>query len=592
MNKMYRTTVSDAVCKIGRMVLSSMKRMLILLPLMCLTAVWGNAQPKFASKAGKALFTLNAYDQQGHLLRQGTGFYVGAEGEAMVDYRVLKGAHKAVAMDADGKKAEVECVLGADDAYSVVRIRVQTKGNASLIPANSILPMKSEIYVLNLGTGKAPRYAQALVADTAMIQGKYAYYGLDTKVDETWVGAPVFDKAGVLVGMLHSQIGGRSYVLDVRYGKQLEIKPIQNGSEALALDNIHLPKALPATQEEALVYMYLKARTASNEEYMDMVNRYIQTYPKSAEGYLRRAAPLIDLKRFDEADSDMQQYLTLVEDKANGHYNVASLIFDKLRLQPEPAYEKWNADLVQQHLEQAQTQLASHSADEHRQADERKCQVLKAQVLMFQKRYDEAIGLYESLNQAEGGVPSYLYAISLAREGRGDSVAALIEPIDSAISMMGEPLPREASSYVIRRGHLKANAGKYREAVLDYNQYAYLLNGNVNATFYYERSQVEVNGRMYQQALTDIDKAIELSPREALYQVDKAALTIRVNMLDECIDACRRAIALDSSIVDSYRILGYALLQKGDKEGARLQLQKAIDMGDQGAQTLMDTYFK
>jgi tetratricopeptide (TPR) repeat protein len=217
---------------------------------------------------------------------------------------------------------------------------------------------------------------------------------------------------------------------------------------------------------------------------------------------------------------------------------------------------------------------------------------MKAQVLMFNEDYDGALAIYEALNSEVGGAPSYLYAISMAREGRGDSLAAVMEPIDSAIAMMGEPLPREASTYVIRRGHLKANAGKYREAVLDYNQYAYLLNSQVNATFYYERSQVEVNGRMYEQALSDIGKAIELAPREAVYQVEKAAIAIRVNMLDECIEACQAAIMLNPDIIDSYRILGYAQLQKGDKESARRNLQKAIDMGDEGAKQLIETYFK
>ena len=145
---------------------------------------------------------------------------------------------------------------------------------------------------------------------------------------------------------------------------------------------------------------------------------------------------------------------------------------------------------------------------------------------------------------------------------------------------------------MIRRGQLYANAGKYREAVLDYNQYAYLLNNKVSAVFFYERSQIEVNARMFQQALDDINKAVEMMPREPIYHVEKAALTLRVNLLDECIQSCQNAIALNPAIIDSYRILGYAQLQKGDKESARINIQKAIDMGDETAKKLMETYFK
>lgn len=569
-----------------------MKRGIIFTIILGFGAIISLAQPKFASKAGKGIFSVNTYDKQGNLLHQGTGFYVGQQGEAVADYRVFKGAYKATVVETGGKTADVDCVLGADDTYSLVRFRVNVKGNAMLVMPTANRPIKSNFFVLHRGDDGALQSTSATVADTSMIQGKYVYYGLDKKVDATWVGSPVFDEGGLLVGILHSQIGEKSYVLDIRFKDELIMKAISSQSASVALGNIFIDKDLPNSQEEALVYMYLKARTASNDEYMGMVNRFVATYPKSAEGYLRRAAPLIDLTRFDEADKDFQQYLSLVEDKASGHYNVASLIFDKLRLQPQPPYEKWTPDLVLRHVDEALSIIASRPASDDKKADETKYRVMKAQVLMFNEDYDGALAIYEALNSEVGGAPSYLYAISMAREGRGDSLVAVMEPIDSAIAMMGEPLPREASTYVIRRGHLKANAGKYREAVLDYNQYAYLLNSQVNATFYYERSQVEVNGRMYEQALSDIRKAIELAPREALYWVEKAGITVRVNMLDECIEACQTAIALNPAIIDSYRILGFAQLQKGDKENARRNLQKAVDMGDEGAKQLIETYFK
>ena len=569
-----------------------MKRGSIFTIILGFGAIISFAQPKFASKVGKGIFSVNTYDKQGSLLHQGTGFYVGQQGEAVADYRLFKGAYKATVVETGGKTADVDCVLGADDTYSLVRFRVNVKGNAMLAMPTANRPIKSNFFVLHRGDDGALQSTSATVADTSMIQGKYVYYGLDKKVDATWVGSPVFDEGGLLVGILHSQIGEKSYVLDIRFKDELIMKAISSQSASVALGNIFIDKDLPNSQEEALVYMYLKARTASNDEYMGMVNRFVATYPKSAEGYLRRAAPLIDLTRFDEADKDFQQYLSLVEDKASGHYNVASLIFDKLRLQPQPPYEKWTPDLVLRHVDEALSIIAAQPASDDKKADETKYRVMKAQVLMFNEDYDGALAIYEALNSEVGGAPSYLYAISMAREGRGDSLAAVMEPIDSAIAMMGEPLPREASTYVIRRGHLKANAGKYREAVLDYNQYAYLLNSQVNATFYYERSQVEVNGRMYEQALSDIRKAIELAPREALYWVEKAGITVRVNMLDECIEACQTAIALNPAIIDSYRILGFAQLQKGDKENARRNLQKAVDMGDEGAKQLMETYFK
>lgn len=566
-----------------------MKRKTLYTLLLCLTTLTSYAQPKFASKVSKGIVSLNTYDRQGNLMHQGTAFFVGANGEAIADYRLFKNAYQASIVDANGKQIDVDCILGADDTYSMVRFHVNTKGNAIIPSVTSFQPMNSTVFVLGRKSGGVLSDVQATVADTAMIQGKYVYYGLDKTVDEALIGAPVFNESGTLVGMLHPQIGDKNYVLDIRFRNELKIQPFPTSSASVALGNIFIPKALPDTQEEALVYLYTKSRSASNEEYMDMVNRFVAAYPKNAEGYLRRATPLIDLTRFDEADSDLQQYLSLVDDKAIGNYNVASLIFDKLRLQPEPAYEKWNEDVAIQYVDKALSFNAS-KPEEEQKLEKTRYRILKGQLLMNKPDYDGALAVYEELNRESGGVPTFLYAISLAREGRGDSIEAVMEPIDSAIAKFGNPLPSEASNYVIRRGQLYANAGKYREAVQDYNQYAYLMNNQVSPIFYYERSQIEVNARMYQPALDDIDKAIELAPREPLYHMERAALAVRVSMFDECIESCQTALRLNPDIIDAYRILGYAQLQKGDKTSARQNLQKAIDMGDETARMLMNTY--
>ncbi len=568
-----------------------MKKILLLICVLCFATLASFAQPKFASKVGKGIVSLNTYDRQGNLLHQGIAFYVGVNGEAIADYRIFKNAHQASVIDSSGKQADVNLILGADDSYSLVRFQISTKGNAVIPTVPSIQPMKSTVFVLKLTGNGTMESVQATVVDTAMIQGKYAYYTLDQQVDESFVGAPVFNASGALMGILHAQIAGKSHVLDIRFREELKVTAFSNSSATVALNNIYIPKALPDTPEEALVYLYAKSRSAGNEEYMDMVNRFITVYPNNAEGYLRRATPLIDLTRFDEADRDMQHYLSLVGDKATGNYNVASLIFDKLRLQPEPAYEKWNEDVAIQYVEKALTLNASISDESERKTAETKCQILKAQLLMNKKDYDGALAIYEILNSQSGGVPGYLYAISVAREGRGDSISSVIEPIDSALAMFGNPLPNEASSYVIRRGQLYANAEKYREAVQDYNQYAYLMNNQVSPIFYYERSQIELNARMYQPALEDLDQAILMAPDEPLYHVARATLTVRVSLYDECITSCQNALRLNPNIIDVYRILGYAQFQKGDKNVARLNLQKAIDMGDETASKVMDTLF-
>ena len=79
-------------------------------------------------------------------MRQGTAVYVGANGEAIADYRLFKNAYQASVIDASGKQADVDCILGADDTYSMVRFRVNTKGNAVIPIVTSFQPMKSTVF--------------------------------------------------------------------------------------------------------------------------------------------------------------------------------------------------------------------------------------------------------------------------------------------------------------------------------------------------------------------------------------------------------------------------------------------------------------
>ncbi|NLV53384.1 MAG: hypothetical protein GXY64_09010 [Bacteroidales bacterium] len=567
-----------------------MKRNTILTFIMCLATLIGNAQPKFLNKVQKSIVSLNTYDRQGNLLHQGMAFFTGENGEGVADYRTFKGAHKAVVIDDKGKQTDVKFILGADDTYSMVRFTTSTK-TTPLSLATAPQPLKSSVWVLAHAGNNQLKSAHPTVETSEMIQEKYAYYGLNTQMDDDMIGAPVFNESGMLVGILHSKIGEKSYVLDIRFQNELTMKAIPGTSASTALSNIFIPRALPSSEQEALVYIYMQSQVASNEAYMDMLNRFIEAYPKNAEGYFRRATPLIDLQRFDEAEADMQKYLSMADNKSQGYYNAASLIFDKLRLQPEPAYAKWTEDVAISYLDQSIAAQSAYPNESERSLNDVRCRALKGELYLNKHDYDNAISSYESLCKDYKPLPTYYYMISLAREGRGDSIEAVIAPIDSALALYGEPLPTEAASYVIRRGQILANADRFREAVLDYNRYSYILQNKVGAVFYYERSQIEVNARMYQQALEDINKAIELAPTVPLYHVEKGAITVRVELYDDCIKACQTAISLDPSIIDAYRIMGYAQLKKGDKTSARQNMQKAIDMGDENAKKIMESEF-
>ena len=544
-------------------------------------SVWAQPAPKWTKKAQKSVVSVITYDEDGNLMKSGTGFYCDDKGKAVADYSLFKGAHGAVVIDYSGKKWNVTRIVGADDVYGMVRFLTDAERTVGLPLAESAVSIGESVWTFDFSRGKIVSCPSAVVEDIMTVQDSCLYYTLATAVDAKYVGCPVFNGKGELIGSLQPSAGGKSYVLDSKFFSSLSLKAIQSRAANMALDNIYIRKALPESQEEALVYIYFKSSTLNNDDYLDLVNQFVEAYPDNAEGYYRRAVPLIDTCHFVDADKDLQNYIRLSEDKANAHANVAQTIYNKIVFQPDTTYAPWTFDVAVGHLDEA-IKMSSKVDYKYK----------KGQMLLAVKRYDAAFELYNSINASSDRSPASFYATALALEGRGDSVSALIAMMDSAIALFPEPLPADAASYVLHRGVLYDKAGKYRAAVLDYNKFCYLKNNQVSSRFYFDRSQIEVKARMYQQAIDDINMAVNAEPGNVVYLTEKCALMLRVNMLDEAVAAARQCIALGSENVDTYRMLGYALLQQGDRTGALENLNRAISLGDEGAKEIVEKYLK
>ena len=115
---------------------------------------------------------------------------------------------------------------------------------------------------------------------------------------------------------------------------------------------------------------------------------------------------------------------------------------------------------------------------------------------------------------------------------------------------------------------------------------------NVNANFYYLRHQAELTGRMYQLALNDINRAIQMQPDNDLYYAEKASLEIRVGYYDDAIKTAQECIRLAPQQSDGYLFLGVAQCVKGMKEDGLKNLKKAQELGEEQAAALIEKYSK
>ena len=174
----------------------------------------------------------------------------------------------------------------------------------------------------------------------------------------------------------------------------------------------------------------------------------------------------------------------------------------------------------------------------------------------------------------------------------GTDYNEIISLMDSAIVRFKKPYTSEAAPYFYERADIKAQAGKYKEAVMDYNNFYDALQGAVTAAFYFQREQSELQCRMYQQAINDINKAVEMEPENAMYWTEKGSVHIRFNQLDEAVAALNKAITLNNQDGATYRLLGYCQVKQKKNKEACANFAKAKELGDTVVDKLIEKYCK
>ena len=67
--------------------------------------------------------------------------------------------------------------------------------------------------------------------------------------------------------------------------------------------------------------------------------------------------------------------------------------------------------------------------------------------------------------------------------------------------------------------------------MVDLLRYEYFNQGRLGADFYYQREQIELQGKLYQQALGDILTACRLAPEEVEYHAEAGSLYLRLRRM-------------------------------------------------------------
>lgn len=556
-----------------------MKRIVLLAVLMSIVSCQLSiisAQPSWVKKASKSVFTLKTFADDGSLIASSNGFFTGANGEAVSNFTPFKGAVRAIVIDASGKEMAVTGMMGANDMYDVAKFRVAGKTQPLLV-STSVAPTGSNVWLLPYRETKNIPNGPVRKAET--FQANYAYYTIAMPSIEQTISCPLINDNGEVIGLLQpaaSAADSLSYAISACFADSLKINGLSLSDPALRQTSIKIE--LPDNLQDANLMIYIAGSTSDSTTYVRLLNDFIEKFPSAPDGYTYRAQFATAHGDFAAAERDMQQAIKVSTNKDEEHFNFARLIYDKNVYQSTLPYESWTLDKA---LQEIQSAVSINPLPSYRQ--------LEANILFSQKKYDDAYNLFIELTKTSQDAAELWFGAARCKEMLKDTTA-MLALLDSTVNIFSKPYLKQAAPYLSLRADARMNAGKYREAVSDLNEYEQLMSTELTARFYYIRHQAELEGHLYQQALNDIKRAVEMEPKETLYYAEKASLEIRVGMYDEAIATAKECIAVDPNISDGYLFLGLAQCVKGDKTAGIPNLQKARDLGDPQAEKLIEKY--
>ena len=306
------------------------KKILLLIGCITLqTAVFAQV-PRWIEKARKAVFSVVAYDENNQIKATGNGFYIDEKGTGLSDYTLFDNVQRAIVVNANGKELPVERITGANSIYDVVKFRTAIDGKIEPLKiASSPAKVGETVYLLPYSTQNNATAQTGKVTAVDSIGHDGFYYTLSIQTTAKTISCPIMNTNGEVLGMIQknaSDEATESYAIGASYGASLNISAFS--ANDMTLNKIKIPKAIPESEDQALVYLYMLS--TNREAYLQALEDFMTDHPNNYEGYLRRAAMNMEENTADSwklAQSDMDKALEVATTKAEAKYSLAKMLY-------------------------------------------------------------------------------------------------------------------------------------------------------------------------------------------------------------------------------------------------------------------------
>jgi len=548
-----------------------------ILSLYCLALHAQRDMPRWIENARKAVISIETFDKNGKA-RKGNGFFVKNTGEAISDYFLFDGAERAVVTDTDGRQMQVNSIIGADDVYEVIYFKVTVPKNVPFLAiAQSSSEVGNEVYLLPA----KETVQKGEIEEITLIKESFDYFKANIPLTSSQISLPLLNANGEVIAITQADASGKNktYGVSTRYIQQLRITSIDIFSKTYA--SIGIRSGWSDNENEAQLALLYYSTQQDAPTYLETLNDFINKFPNLADGYLSRASHYMRnrsvlaesqtalMKIPELAMDDLNKSLKCNQKEDEGLYNQAKLIYEVLLDDSTFHSDSWNIRVASEKLQRA---IEINDLPYYRQ--------LEGDIALFQGDFEKAYYKYMYVNQSSFASSLSFFLAAKTREMLPDvNQFELMALMDSAVAR-SMSVPAEASAYLQESIDLKIQYGLYAEAIKDYDQLYRVLVGSVSDAFYYYREQAKFRLGDLEGALTDIETAIALDKKNALYYAEEASIYLRMQDPVKAQVSVAKALTLDPAFAASHRLLGVCFLRQEKKNDACLSFQKAKELGD------------
>ena len=530
------------------------------------------------------MFKLTTFDANGNLLHTGYGAFVDANGTCLATWVAFIGASKANIIDAQGRKYDVDCLIGANEIYNVSKFKVVVPEEKKM----AITPITIAQTKIEAGNDswfieydiKNPVIKKYQPSKVESFQNDLPYYIYEQTAPDELAGSPFLNNNGELLGLMQpAKKRTDIYCPSAQYAMSMTVSGFTSKQATMRLTQMRV--ALPDNFDQAVVALFMNQGSNANDNILGMADEFISKFPTASEGYNSKALYLTDKGQFAEAAKVMEEGIEKCEKKDEPHFDYSKLIFNKLLYSTDSTFTDWTLDKAIAEVDAAMGVNPLPVYNLH-----------KGKILYTAKRYDEAYNIFLEVSKTNMRSAECFYNASLCLQANGAPKEKVVEMLDSAIACLPQPYKADAAPFLMIRGKYLDDNGMYRKAVADYNEYEKLMGQMLNGKFFYLKEQAELKAKLYQPALDDIDKAISLAPNEQLYYAEKAMLQVRVNKIDEGMATAQLCMTRFPDYGDGHAVYGLAQILKGKKKEGMSTLAKAKELGSDMAEPLIEKYSK